>query len=107
MKTIKVVAAIITHNDQIFATQRGYGEFKDGWDILEPKLKNSNNSEYWQKKIIRNMMHDDEVNKQLSFLGWTVIRFWGKNIMNHTDECVRVVEETIFRNKLNSTNEEL
>lgn len=77
------------------------------WDILEPKLKNSNNSEYWQKKIIRNMMHDDEVNKQLSFLGWTVIRFWGKNIMNHTDECVRVVEETIFRNKLNSTNEEL
>ncbi|HBN56328.1 MAG TPA: 8-oxo-dGTP diphosphatase MutT, partial [Lachnospiraceae bacterium] len=25
MKTIEVVAAIITHNDQIFATQRGYG----------------------------------------------------------------------------------
>lgn len=30
MKTIKVVAAIITHNNKIFATQRGYGEFKDG-----------------------------------------------------------------------------
>lgn len=77
------------------------------WDILEPKLKNSNNSEYWQKKIIRNMMHDDEVNKQLSFLGWTVIRFWGQNIMDHTNECVRVVEETIFKNKLSSTSEEL
>ena len=28
--------------------------------------------------------------------GWTVIRFWGKDINNHTDECVRTVEETIF-----------
>lgn len=33
MKTIEVVAAVITHNDKIFATQRGYGEFKDGWEF--------------------------------------------------------------------------
>ena len=30
MKTIRVVAAIIRDKDKIFATQRGYGEFKDG-----------------------------------------------------------------------------
>lgn len=30
MKTVRVVAAIIIHEDKIFATQRGYGEFKDG-----------------------------------------------------------------------------
>lgn len=30
MKTIEVVAAIIVEGDKIFATQRGYGEFKDG-----------------------------------------------------------------------------
>ena len=30
MKTIKVVAAIIIHKNRIFATQRGYGYFKDG-----------------------------------------------------------------------------
>lgn len=77
------------------------------WEVLEPKLKKAVNGEYWQKKIIRNMNHDDEVNKQLIFLGWTVIRFWGKNIMNHTDECIRVVEETIFNNHLNSFSDEL
>lgn len=30
MKTVRVVAAIILHENKIFATQRGYGEFKDG-----------------------------------------------------------------------------
>ena len=33
MKTIKVVAAVIKNEDKIFATQRGYGEFKDGWEF--------------------------------------------------------------------------
>ena len=36
MKTIRVVAAVIQRKQngskQIFATQRGYGEFKDGWE---------------------------------------------------------------------------
>ena len=29
-------------------------------------------------------------------MGWTVIRFWGKDILQNTDECVKVIEETIF-----------
>ena len=33
MKTVKVAAAVIIHGDKIFATQRGYGEFKDGWEF--------------------------------------------------------------------------
>lgn len=33
MKTIKVVAAIIIEDGKVFATQRGYGEFKDGWEF--------------------------------------------------------------------------
>ena len=39
MKTIKVVAAIIIHNNRIFATQRGYGDFKDGWEFPGGKLE--------------------------------------------------------------------
>ena len=39
MKTVKVVAAIITHNNRIFATQRGYGEFKDGWEFPGGKIE--------------------------------------------------------------------
>lgn len=44
MKTVKVVAAVITAcNDNgekiIFATQRGYGEFKDGWEFPGGKVE--------------------------------------------------------------------
>lgn len=39
MKTVKVVAAIIKNKDKIFATQRGYGEFKDGWEFPGGKVE--------------------------------------------------------------------
>lgn len=39
MKTVKVVAAIIKNGDQIFSTQRGYGEFKDGWEFPGGKVE--------------------------------------------------------------------
>ena len=39
MKTIRVVAAIIVDKDKIFATQRGYGEFKDGWEFPGGKIE--------------------------------------------------------------------
>ena len=78
------------------------GEFFHGkdWEVLKPKLEKSNNSEFWIKKISRNIERDDEVNKQLLFRDWTVIRFWGKDILNKTDECIRVIEETIYDLKL-------
>ena len=74
------------------------GEFFHGkdWEKLELKLKNSNNSEFWIKKISRNMERDDEINKKLNYEGWTVIRFWGEDIKKYTDECVKTVEEAIF-----------
>lgn len=39
MKTINVVAAIIRDRDRILATQRGYGEFKDGWEFPGGKVE--------------------------------------------------------------------
>jgi 8-oxo-dGTP diphosphatase len=39
MKTVNVVAAVIQHGDAIFATQRGYGEFKDGWEFPGGKIE--------------------------------------------------------------------
>ena len=39
MKTIEVVAAIIKKDNKIFATQRGYGEFKDGWEFPGGKIE--------------------------------------------------------------------
>lgn len=73
------------------------GEFFHGkdWEVLKPRLKRSNNSEFWIDKITRNRERDDEINKRLLFEGWTVIRFWGNDIKKKTDECVKVIEETI------------
>ena len=70
------------------------------WEILKPQLEHGKNGEFWIKKISRNRERDDEVNKQLLFLGWTVIRFWGKDIIKNTDECVKVEEEVIFDNMI-------
>lgn len=39
MKKIEVVAAIIQKDQKIFATQRGYGEFKDGWEFPGGKIE--------------------------------------------------------------------
>ena len=82
------------------------GEFFHGkdWEVLKPKLLNSNNSEYWISKISKNIEHDSEVNKQLLSLGWTVIRFWGNDIKKHTDECINVIEEAIFDQMLEETD---
>ena len=39
MKTVNVVAAIIRDGNKIFATQRGYGEYKDGWEFPGGKIE--------------------------------------------------------------------
>ncbi|ANU45989.1 very short patch repair endonuclease [Enterocloster clostridioformis] len=74
------------------------------WEVLRPRLEKSNNSQYWINKISRNRERDDEINKRLLFEGWTVIRFWGKEISKNVDECVRVIEEAIF--EITMQNEE-
>lgn len=74
------------------------GEFFHGkdWEVLKPRLENGSNSQYWINKISKNRARDERINKQLLFQGWTVIRFWGKDIIQNVDECVKIVEEAIF-----------
>lgn len=38
--------------------------------------------------------------QEAAVLRVTVIHFWGKDILKRTDECVRVIEETIFDMKI-------
>jgi DNA mismatch endonuclease (patch repair protein) len=72
------------------------------WEELKKQLKKGNNPDFWINKIGRTRERDDEVNKKLKFQGWTVIRFWGKDIEAKVDECVQIVEETIFNNKFDN-----
>lgn len=60
------------------------GEFFHGknWEELREHLKDSNNSEYWISKIAKNIDRDDDNNKKLLAMGWTVLRFWGEDIKN-------------------------
>ena len=39
MKTIEVLAAIIEHEGRILASQRWYGDFKDGWEFPGGKME--------------------------------------------------------------------
>lgn len=52
MKTIEVVAAVITNHKEIFATQRGYGEFKDFWEFPGGKMEQGETRENALKREI-------------------------------------------------------
>lgn len=78
------------------------GEFFHGknWEVLRPKLEQGKNPDYWINKIERNRNRDKEKDAELLYNGWTVIHFWGDDIIKNTDECVRVIEEAIFDSQI-------
>lgn len=57
MKTIRVVAAVIRKDDRIFVTQRGYGEFKDGWEFPGGKIEQG---ETPQQALVREIREELE-----------------------------------------------
>ena len=54
-KIVEVVAAGIRDQDKIFATQRGYGEFKDGWEFPGGKIESG---ETPQQALIREIQEE-------------------------------------------------
>lgn len=52
MKTIRVVAAVILSEGKIFATQRGYGDFKGGWEFPGGKIEEGETPEAALKREI-------------------------------------------------------
>lgn len=51
------------------------------------------NKEYWQKKLKRNVERDQDVNDQLTEMGWLVLRFWDSDIRKDLQKCVDTVCE--------------
>lgn len=72
-------------------------EFWHGKQLLEKKYIPKTNREFWIKKISRNIERDKEVNEFLQAEGWTVLRFWEKDIRTNVSECANTVEETLRR----------
>ena len=94
--------ALTKHKIAIFCDS----EFFHGkdWEVLKARLEKGSNPEYWIKKIERNMERDSKNDKELLFLGWTVIHFWGSEIQKNIEECVKVIEESIFDNMIHSSD---
>ncbi|MBR2835405.1 MAG: very short patch repair endonuclease [Coriobacteriales bacterium] len=66
------------------------------WGKLKQRLENSSNGTYWIKKITRNMQRDVENEQALRLQDWIVLRFWGKDIKKHTDDCLKVIDEAVL-----------
>ncbi len=75
------------------------------WNTLKLRLENGSNSTYWIKKISRNMQRDIENEQALRFRDWTVLRFWGMDILKHTDDCVKAVDEAVLHHIINIDND--
>ncbi len=70
-------------------------EFWHGYDWENKKLEIKSNSQFWIPKIERNIQRDQEVTAILTSEGWTVLRFWGKEIKKNTSACADVIERAV------------
>lgn len=65
MKTIRVVAAVIRDDDKIFATAKGYGEFKGGWEFPGGKIEEG---ETPQQALVREIKEELEADIEVGNL---------------------------------------
>lgn len=63
------------------------------WEVRKRDFKS--HQEFWIPKIERNMERDKEVTAHLQAEGWTVLRFWGKDIKKHLSECADMIEKAV------------
>ena len=76
MKTVKAVAAIIRDGNRIFATQRGYGDFKDGWEFPGGKIEPGETPRQALKREIKEELDVDiEVEEYLTTIEYDYSAF--------------------------------
>ena len=76
MKTIEVVAAIIIKDGEVFATQRGYGEFKGWWEFPGGKMEPGESSQDALRREIREELDAEiEVKELLETVEWDYPNF--------------------------------
>lgn len=109
MKHIEVVAAVIRRGDEIFATQRGYGEFKDWWEFPGGKIEAGETPEEALKREIREELDTEiTVGELIQTVEWdypefhlTLHCFWcrldsGALHLNEHEAAAWLTKETLF-----------
>ena len=85
MKTIEVVAAVIKHNDRIFITRRGYGDFVDMWEFPGGKIEIGESKE---EALIREIKEELELDiKILDFLTTVEYDYPSFHLIMHCFVC--------------------
>lgn len=77
-------------------------EFFHGKD-WETRKKPQTNAEFWEKKILRNIERDKEVNEFLQQSGWLVFRFWSKEILKNLPDVIEKIETALDAAKNKTT----
>ena len=102
LKYRKNVKTVYGHPDIAFIGKKVAvfcdSEFWHGYDWENRKSDIKSNKEFWISKIERNMARDEEVNDYLTSHGWTVLRFWGKQIQKEAVKCADLIEKEVNRN---------
>ena len=76
MKTIEVVAAVIIRDRKVFATQRGYGDYKDWWEFPGGKMEPGEGAEEALVREIREELSAEiRVDRLLSTIEWDYPEF--------------------------------
>lgn len=98
----KNAKSVFGHPDIVFIGKKVAvfcdSEFWHGYDWANRKKDIKSNQDFWVTKIERNMARDKEVNEHLLSLGWTVLRFWGKQIEKDTAGCADLIEKEVRQN---------
>lgn len=76
MKTIKVVAAVIRDKNRIFATQRGYGDLKGGWEFPGGKIEEGETpQEALKREIVEELDTEIEVGELIDTIEYDYPEF--------------------------------
>ena|SRR2546427_3219133 len=66
------------------------GSFWHGrnWPKLRGQLMKGNNPAYWVNHILKNRKRDREVSRELSKLGYAVVRLWDDDVFKNPEFCI-------------------
>ena len=91
MKTIELVAAIIIKNGQVFATQRGYGEWKGWWEFPGGKMEAGESPQEALKREIREELDAEiTVGQLIETVEWDYPKF---HLTMHCFVCTLLSED--------------